>query len=1200
MGPAARGSDDFAGRLVALAGADRAVVEAEAALAAGGRVALADLPPGATTLVVAALARRRPVLVVAPSEDLLPGLDDDLRALLAPAEGDGGPGAQVVRNPPLDAALRDGAPEDEGLDDDPEDDGPEDDGPEDVARGATVGGRLRVLEALRQAPTGPPGGPVVLSGVSALLERVPEPVAVAEGVREVRAGERLDPHALVADLVRVGYTRVPLVEAPGEVALRGGILDVFPLGAAAPVRVELWGDEVEGLRRFEPGSQRSIEPVARVVLPLVSPQAWVRLRRQAGASLLAHLPPGAVVVLLDPARARARLAQAATLHDPAVRRGDLLPREGLEAALARAPLLLAGEGADDDPLAARAARPETDLRQGEVPGGPTPAAVADGLAQLVRRGERLTVTCLTDAEREHLGGLLRGSGLAPVDDAPRLRGLDDPPGVTLLTFPFDGALRAPARGAWVLAAHRLFARRRRGEVGAPRGPRGARRPAASTPVESFADLEPGEHVVHVTHGIALFRGIVRRERDGVARDYLELELDGGTLAIPTDRIGLIRRYVGPDGARPRLSKLGGAGWRNKTKRAAEAVKDLAAELLEVQAARRVLAGHAFPPDGRSQALFEESFGWADTDDQARVTEEVKRDMERPAPMDRLVCGDVGYGKTEIAVRAAFKCLEAGRQVAVLVPTTVLAHQHLRTFQERMAAYPFRLEALSRFRTPAETRDVLRGLASGEVGLVIGTHRLLSRDLAFHDLGLVVIDEEQRFGVEHKERLKSLRRSVDVLTLSATPIPRTLHLALSGARDISVLQTPPPGRAPVETRVARSTPALVRRAIERELARDGQVFVVHDRVKSIDRLAHDLRALVPQARVAVVHGQLPEQELEARMLAFVEHEVDVLVATTLIENGLDIRRANTILVDRAHRYGLAELHQLRGRVGRADVRAYAWFLVPEDGTLTDVALRRLRAIEELRELGAGFQIALRDLEIRGAGNVLGAEQSGHMADVGYDLYCRLLKRAMAELRGELTGRPLDLERDLDLEAAEVELVLDVEGFVPDAYVADVALKIDCYRRLAQAACEDDLAALELELRDRFGPVPAALATLFDLRRARLRAAGHGVLRVSRQDKVLQLRCRSARRLQAAVRARRQALRPIDAHMLYLVLPDPGCDDAALLALLLEVLPPVDARGPDEGGPEVDLGAARRERQRRQRARAFREQTDGLRPGPRRPR
>jgi transcription-repair coupling factor (superfamily II helicase) len=924
------------------------------------------------------------------------------------------------------------------------------------------------------------------------------------------------------------------------------------------------------------------------LLPLGLIARPVRARRKDGASLLEHLPPRAAVVLVGADAVRTAFARGLELFADSP---DVLPEADLDHLLAssRRPLLLLGSSGADDPLGDGAPRLELPFQPAELhvstAHGHDMASIGNELARLVSRGGLVTLACTGPAEVERLGEMFRQGGLT-VEVGQGLRLPPAAPGVTLVPWSPSGGFHDPLSGTWLLAAHRLFARHRRRETLVGR----RRIPGAHTAIDSFADLEEGSPVVHVSHGVALFQGVVRRERDGKPRDFLQLEFDGGTLYIPTERIGLIRRYVGPTLRAPRLSKLGGTGWQKKAKKAQEAVRDLAAQLLEVQAERQLRAGQAFPPDDRWQALFEESFPYTDTEDQARVTVEVKQDMELPRAMDRVVCGDVGYGKTEIAVRAAFKAVSAGYQVAVLCPTTVLAHQHRHTFSERMAAYPIRVEALSRFLSPAQQKVVVKGVAQGDVDVVLGTHRLLSRDVSFKKLGLVVVDEEQRFGVQHKERVKELRRTVDVLTLTATPIPRTLHMALSGARDISVLQSPPPGRSAVETKVVRFEKAHWKRVIERELARDGQLFVVHDRVKSIERVAGLIRELVPTARVLVVHGQMPEHDIEDRMLAFVEHKADVLVATTLIENGLDIRRANTLIVDRADRYGLAELHQLRGRVGRSDVRAYAYMVLPEGRELSSIAWRRLRAIEEFSDLGAGFQIAMRDLEIRGAGNVLGAAQSGHIANVGYDLYCRLLKRAVAEMRGELREaagekKSLDLERDLDLDAGEIEVVLDVPAYVPDAYVDDVGLKIECYRKLAQATQEDDLQALEAELRDRYGPLPEVLLSLFKMRRLRVRAAGLGVLKITRQDRVLQLRCRSRERLEAGIRAHHERLRPIDTHMLYAVMPDHEGGDEVQLDFLLELLVP-QGEGPQPELAALDPRVVRRERKRRMRARAER--------------
>lgn len=1147
----------LAGALSALVADSPAFDAAAAALTGPPRSVVArGLPAGARAALVAALAARRPLLVVLPDQDAVRGLEADLEVLL-----DGRP---LVRNPPLHLS--------------------EDDAEHAAAH---AGARLRVLRALAAEPA-----PIVLSSASSLLQQLPGPERAHAGALALEPGGELKPHDLARQLTSRGYQRVALVEAPGELAIRGGIVDLFPLGAEAPVRVELFGETIESLRSFDPLSQRTIAPLERATLSLLAPDDLRALADRDRAHLLEHLPAEAGLILFGAETCRDRLVQAAERF--ATHAGILVPTERLEAALeARARLDLT-EGGEGDAVVEFPFRPAGLLASGGLEG------VTDELARQVAAGGRLTVSCVNEAERERLADLCRSSGLA-AEPGDALRGADAEPGITLIVSALRAGLRAPGAGVWLLPSSQLFARHVRAETTAGRGTRG--RAAQGTAVESFADLEPGTFVVHVSYGIARFEGVVRRDHGGEPRDFLELEFDGGTLFIPTDRIGLVRRYVGPTTRAPRLSKLGGTGWRNKTKKAAEAVRDLAAELLEVQAERLVRPGFAFPPDDRTQLLFEESFEYTDTPDQSRVTVEVRGDMCAPRAMDRVVCGDVGYGKTEIAIRAAHKCAQAGRQVALLAPTTVLAHQHHRTFSERFAATAVSVDVISRFRTPAESREVLKRAQAGELDVLIGTHRLLSKDVAFKDLGLVVVDEEQRFGVEHKERLKALRRTVDLLTLTATPIPRTLHMALSGARDISVLHAPPPGRSAVESHVGPYDEGRVKRAIERELARDGQVFFVHDRVRSIRKVADTVRQLVPTARVGIAHGQLGEHAIEDVMLRFVRHDLDVLVATSLIENGLDVRRANTLIVDRADRFGLAELHQLRGRVGRSSVRAYAYFLYDKLRPPREVARRRLRAIEELSDLGAGFQIAMRDLEIRGAGNVLGAQQSGHIVNVGYDLYCRLLRRAMAELKGELAKRQeqpgrkerstqdllaqLELSHDLELEASEVQVVLEVPAFVPNAYVADAALKIDCYRKLASAEREADLEALRDELTDRYGPPPVVLTNLIKLRRLRLRAAACGVLKVSRQDKVLQLRCRDRALLEAGIRAHRDLLRPIDTHMLYVRMRDTSADDTAQLDLLLEVLAPAGSSGtPAPRLDDVDRAALRGERQRRLRAKQAR--------------
>ncbi|MBL4844011.1 MAG: transcription-repair coupling factor [Planctomycetes bacterium] len=1144
--PAARLASD----LLALISSGSELAAVEAGLARHTGIAVQGVSGAAKVALIAALANdspNAPLLVVLPDQERARRLADDLGDLVKTRE--------VMVNPSLGLYQLDPATGE-------------------VLTSGAVSARLRLLRALGGARP-----PLIVTGVTALLQQVPAPRRLTSGLTLLEVGAELDPHELTRCLVMRGYSRVQVAEAPGELAIRGGVFDLFPLGEALPLRVELFGDEIESLRRFDPVDQRSVETLTRYELPLLASGELREWSREDRASLIDHLPRESGLVLLQPDRLQALLLQARTRFSGHT--DDLLhPSELSEAWKGRARLLLdLSEEAPPNYLAVEFPfRPAgLSIPRGELVG------VTNELGRLVARGERLTVACVNEAERERLSELLGDAGLATARSE-GLRGLDEPPGVSLVLSNLEGGVRHPS--AWLVPSSFLFVRHVRGENRVRINKHSGTR---ATTVESFTDLEVGSFVVHVSHGIGRFAGVVQRERDGQVRDLLHIEYaDDGALYVPTDRIGLVRRWVGPTSRAPRLSKLGTTGWRKKTQRASEAVRDLAADLLEVHAERLVRPGYAYPPDDRWQVLFEESFPYTDTPDQVQVTAEVKADMISARSMDRVVCGDVGYGKTEIAIRAAFKAANAGRQVAVLCPTTVLAHQHDRSFKERMAPYPIVVEVLSRFRTPAEVRDVLKRTKRGDVDVLIGTHRILSKDVEFKDLGLVVIDEEQRFGVAHKEQLKGLRRQVEVLTLTATPIPRTLHMALSGARDISVIQTPPPGRSPIQSTVTRFSEELIKHAIERELARDGQVFFVHDRIRTLQGRADLVRRLVPDCRIGVVHGQMPPRQIESRMKAFFRHETDVLVATTLIENGLDVRRANTLILDRADQHGLAELHQIRGRVGRSDVPAYAYFLVEPGRVSSDAALKRLRAIEEFTDLGAGFQIAMRDLEIRGAGNVLGAEQSGHVVSVGYDLYCRLLKRAVAELRGELRGGDLSLEQDLDLEAAEVEVTLRVTAFVPTAFVEDAALKIELYRKLASCSNEGALDALILELRDRFGVLPRVLDNLLMLRRVRLRAAAHGVIEINRADKVLRLRCRSAKRLEGAIRKWKHHIRPIDTHMLYVRMETPRGSDEDQLAYLLELLPPVAAvkRQTVEKARGIDPEVVRAERQRRLRAREAR--------------
>jgi len=642
------------------------------------------------------------------------------------------------------------------------------------------------------------------------------------------------------------------------------------------------------------------------------------------------------------------------------------------------------------------------------------------------------------------------------------------------------------------------------------------------PIDSFLELREGELVVHVGHGVARYRGMKLLEKAGQIEEHLELEFHGQTkLYVPAAKIGLVQKYVGGSKSRPKLAKLGGRLWGRQKQRVEQSVTDLAAEMLDLQAARASRPGITFPPDTEWQKEFDASFPYTETVDQTAAIEAIKRDMCQPRPMDRLMCGEVGYGKTEVAMRAAFKAVEAGYQVAVLVPTTLLCEQHHRTFSARMAEFPFEIAALSRFATRKQQANIIERLAAGSIDVVIGTHRLAQADVRFHNLGLVVIDEEQRFGVEVKERLKALRHSVDVLTMTATPIPRTLHLGLLGLRDISNLETPPEDRLAVETRINRFDPELIRQAVLRELNRGGQVFFVHNRVEDIEVVARRLRQIVPEARLSVGHGQMAEHELERVMLDFLDRRSDMLLATTIIESGLDIPSANTIFIDEADRYGLADLHQLRGRVGRYKHRAYCYLLIDPNKNLSPSAVKRLRAIEEYSRLGAGFAIAMRDLEIRGAGNILGAEQSGHIAAVGYELYCELLDQAVRR-RQQLPPRT----------SIDVDIDLPGEGHIPRSYVPDMRQKIDLYRRLARVVEESDLDDLKAELTDRFGPPPPPVQHLLTLAELRIAAHGWSIASIHLEDQYVVFKYGSRPRIERLAGLSRGRLRVVDDRSAYL--------------------------------------------------------------------
>jgi transcription-repair coupling factor (superfamily II helicase) len=976
---------------------------------------------------------------------------------------------------------------------------------------------------------------VLVASLQALFQHTLGPGELPEQPLTLRRGTRLAMDRVAASLVALGYEHVPEVGGRGEFARRGGILDVFPAGQPWPVRVEWFGDEIDALRAFDPADQRGTGPVEYAdLLPAsefllrsdVGTVLRERLGRLAGrlpealSTDLARLESGALGDAaelwggyLAPATGLDHLGEAIWVIDEP---GDVAEVAGFladQAEQRRGELERAGElptgwaPAYPEPRAWKAAlaaartleltwEPEAD---GAPPGGNPfgwhepilPPAPIGGLPGSVRRWrEEGARVVLASDQSARLAEILAEADLvaAPVS---AIRAPLGPGGLALVERSLNGGFSGGPDGLVFVTDRELFGTVR------VRRPRAMRR---VVPRDLLERLQPGDVVVHVDHGVARYEGLVRRPAGGRGseeRDFLELHFaEAGRIWVPVEQIERVTRYAG--GEQPQLSRLGGGEWQRARTRVRKAVGDLAHDLLGLYAQRARAQGRTFGEDTPWQAEMEAAFPYEETPDQLRAAFEVKADLERDTPMDRLVVGDVGYGKTEVALRAAFKAIQAGTQVAVLVPTTVLASQHLVTFSQRLAAYPITVRVLSRFVPRAEQQETLAGLAAGSVDVVIGTHRLLSRDIRFRDLGLVVVDEEQRFGVTHKERLKQLRTEVHVLTLSATPIPRTLNLALVGVRDMSVIETPPEDRLPIQTRVAEASAGLVRDAILRELDRGGQVFFVHNRVETIEAQAEQLRRLLPSARIAVAHGQMAEGALERVMLAFAAGEHDVLVCTTIIESGLDIPNANTIIIDRADALGLAQLYQLRGRVGRSARRAYAYLLYRRRAQLSDVARKRLAAIFNASELGAGFQIALSDLEIRGAGNILGAEQHGHMATVGFDLYTRMLAEAVEVEKAALEGRRARTPR------TQARIDLPVDAYLPDDFVPEEPQKLELYRRLGRVATDAGLAEMRHELLDRYGSLPPPVERLLEVSQLRYRAEEAGLVSVGLEDGQLVLR------------------------------------------------------------------------------------------------
>ncbi len=967
---------------------------------------------------------------------------------------------------------------------------------------ATMAQRAR---ARHQLQTGDPGT-VVVASVRAAIQRV-SPNRTAPAALAV--GEVYDFDALVAELVTMGYSRTDRVEGRGQMAVRGGIIDVFPSHTHDPVRIEFWGDEVIEMRLFSPKSQRSSDPVeqvevypARELVPddavragagrLAATQSWALAtwdRIAAGVtfpgieSWMPWLAPErcildeaarATVVVFDEAQALARAG--ALVDEEEELAGVLSPTWGQGApGAAEHPrfFLDLGERLDarlhvECPPTPMSPDDTTFTTRGleAVPGD------AESVANAVNRwsgaGVAIVIAMDGEAAASRVSRLLGEAGT----HIPMAERVAEPPKPAVLPVGIHRGFVADWLGVGVVGEQEVAGRRRAHRRAGPR--------RAADAGDAYRDLRPGDFVVHHHHGIGRFEGLVHREIAGVERDYLLIAYHGqDRLYVPTDQLAAVTRYTG--GETPRLSRMGGADWENTRAKVRKAVAVVAEEVVALHRKRAAARGHAFPADTPWQREFEAAFPFEETPDQLAAITDVKADMEADAPMDRLIFGDVGFGKTEVALRAAFKAIQDGKQVAVLVPTTLLAQQHHANFEERLGSYPVKVEVLSRFLTGAQQRDVIRRVRTGDVDLVVGTHRLLSDDVDFRDLGLLVVDEEQRFGVSAKDRLKQLRASVDVLTLTATPIPRTLEMALTGIRDVSNIRTAPQDRQPILTYVGPHDDQAVSAAIRRELLREGQIYYVHNRVRSIDRAVAHLRELVPDARYAVAHGQMSEGQLEQIMYEFWNREHDVLVATTIIESGLDLPLVNTLIVERADRLGLGQLYQLRGRVGRSHHRAYAYLFHPEEQTLGEDAYRRLEAIGELTELGSGFDLALRDLEIRGAGSILSETQAGHISAVGFEMYVEM----MADAVGDLTGRPAAEE------PPEVRIDLPVDAHLPDGYVPGDDQRLEAYRRLAAAVTREEVEDVATEWKDRFGDLPTPAEALVDVARLRVEAIRIGL-------------------------------------------------------------------------------------------------------------
>jgi transcription-repair coupling factor (superfamily II helicase) len=1048
----------------------------------GGFVRLDGLTDPAKTLIAALAATElgRPAILIVESNQRAEALVEPLRWFYRAVTGK--PGHRVVHLPALEVLPYDGRSPHAEISED------------------------RAVALWRFANG---DADLMIAPVQAALWRMREAEFYRHLARTIERDQEIPHRELLDFLSSAGYEKQTTCEMPGQFSVRGGIIDVFSPEAPQPVRVELLGDSIESIRAFDPNTQRSTNPMERAtLLPLTEfprrAEVLQRLRVPAASgreddeapagfypgwefqeilledrkSTLFDLANDPLVIEDEPFLLKAAIEQyrnklresfeafESPVSEPPNR--FVFDEEEWSLAMQLAPRLGVehlGVASEDAPQRTLQTQPTTRYH-GNV------AAFMSEVREKLATGEQVMVSAATTGELERLADICHEYEvpyrLGELEENVTVSRLAEEshggnvPGMVLIKAPVSEGVVIPEVNLIIYGNTDLF------ETLPPPSQRARARPKSASFFSDFSDLKPGDFVVHVDHGIGQFDGLRQVAVEGANGEFMLLHYaDDAKLYVPLARLDLIQKYNALGGATPALDRLGTTIWETRKTRVRKSVSDMAEKLLELYAERKMATGHPFPPDSNWQREFEDTFEFEETTDQQKAIDDVKRDMESTLPMDRLLCGDVGYGKTEVAMRATFKAIADSKQAAILAPTTVLAFQHYETFRRRFAAFPVRIEMLSRFRSEKEQKKVLEEVEQGKVDIVIGTHRLLSKDVKFQDLGLLVVDEEQRFGVAHKERLKEMRKNVDVLTMSATPIPRTLHMSLVGLRDMSVIETPPKDRLAIQTTVAPFSETLVQRVVQEEMAREGQIFFVHNRVESIESLAAMITRLVPKARVVIGHGQMRENELEKVMLKFIRGEADVLLSTTIIENGLDIPRANTIIINRADRFGLSELYQLRGRVGRSNQRAYAYLLIPTESALTSIARQRLAALKEFSDLGAGFRIAALDLELRGAGNLLGSEQHGHIEAVGFDMYCQMMERAVAERKGEA----LPPER-------RATLNLGQEIRIPPEYIESENLRLRIYKRIAGVTCDAERVEVRRELADRFGPPPLAVENLLE--------------------------------------------------------------------------------------------------------------------------